>query len=357
METESLPEPPELPELPEPLEPHEKEGVFHEEDAGLGLDAELILGPSDRNKTLKYVLVAVAVLVALLSFFAIAPVASSPEAHSGTIQSLDQKKDTVLGLVAASTGTSAAVTLLPGDTCTPIAEKLVDLSSDFLVVLAAIYLEKYLLTILGLAAFRVLIPLACLMVIAALLLRTSLALRQTILRLGAKFLLFGICAFLLVPVIGVVSWQCAAAAVTGFIAKENVVGTIATCFAITNFIDTEELALVGDGNAVATMMALTKVAALAFLMFNLYTPPCFAALGAMRSEMQSKKWFWGAVCFQLATGYTVGFLVYQIGTLITTGALGAGFLGGLIAVLCFAGVIAYLIIRNNRSFDAEYQLD
>ena len=163
-------------------------------------------------------------------------------------------------------------------------------------------------------------------------------------------------AQLLVPVVGIVSWQCAAAAVTGFIAKENVVGTIATCFAITNFIDTEELELVGSGNTVAAIMGLTKVAALAYLMFNLYTPPCFAALGALRSELQSKKWFWGAVGMQLGTGYTVGFLVYQIGTLITTGSLGAGFLGGLIAVLVFIGLVVYFVIKGKREAAAEYKL-
>ena len=163
-------------------------------------------------------------------------------------------------------------------------------------------------------------------------------------------------AYLLIPIVGVVSWQCAAAAVTGFIAKENVVGTIATCFAITNFIDTEELELVGSGNAVADVMALTKVAALAYLMFNLYTPPCFAALGALRSELQSAKWFWGAVGLQLGTGYTVGFLVYQFGTLFTTGSLGAGFVGGLIAVLVFVGIVAYLCVKGRKSVAEDYKL-
>ena len=134
-------------------------------------------------------------------------------------------------------------------------------------------------------------------------------------------------ATLLIPVVGIAAWQLAAASITGFIAKENVVGTLATVYALTNFIDTDELALVGSGNKVAMAMGITKVAALAYLMFNLYTPPCFAALGAMNSEMQSGKWLFAGICLQLATGFTVGFLVYQIGTLITTGALGAGFVG------------------------------
>jgi len=163
-------------------------------------------------------------------------------------------------------------------------------------------------------------------------------------------------AVLLVPVVGVVSWQLAAAAITGFIAKENVVGTIATCFAITNFIDTEELELIGEGNAVATVMGITKVAALAYLMFNLYTPPCFAALGAMNSEMKSAKWLWGAIGLQLATGFTVGFIVYQVGTIITTGTVGAGFVGGLIAVICFAAIITFIIRSNHRKMALEYKL-
>ena len=151
-------------------------------------------------------------------------------------------------------------------------------------------------------------------------------------------------AYLLVPIVGVLSWQLAAAAVTGFIAKENVVGTLAVCFVgLENLIDTEELALMeGAGAEVATVFAITKVAALAYLMFNLFTPPCFAAIGAMNSEMKSAKWLWGGIALQLAVGYTVGYLVYQIGTLITTGAFGAGFLPGLIAVVVMVAIVVAL---------------
>ncbi len=161
---------------------------------------------------------------------------------------------------------------------------------------------------------------------------------------------------ILVPIVGVAAWQLAAAAVTGFIAKENVVGTLAVCYGITSVIDTDELALVGDGNVVATAMGLTKVAALAYLMFNLYTPPCFAALGAMNSEIQDKKWFWGGIALQLGTGYTIAFLVYQFGTLITTGAFGAGFVPGLIAVLVMVAILVAVIIVNTRKFNEEYKL-
>jgi len=166
-------------------------------------------------------------------------------------------------------------------------------------------------------------------------------------------------SYLLVPVVGVVSWQMAAAAVTGFIAKENVVGTLAVCFVgLENLIDTEELALMeGAGAEVATVFAITKAAALAYLMFNLYTPPCFAAIGAMNSEMKSSKWLWGGIGLQLGTGFTVGFLVYQIGTLISTGSFGAGFAGGLTAVIAFAAIIVALIRKNSKGMAAQYSLN
>ncbi|MBR4515143.1 MAG: ferrous iron transporter B [Lachnospiraceae bacterium] len=163
-------------------------------------------------------------------------------------------------------------------------------------------------------------------------------------------------SYLLVPIVGIASWQLAAAAITGFIAKENVVGTIATVFSITNLVDPDELELIGEGTSVAAVIGITKAAALAYLMFNLYTPPCFAALGAMNSEMKSAKWLWGAIGLQLATGFTVGFLVYQFGTLFTEGTFGAGFVGGLIAILCFAGIITGIIIHNNKKIKLEYQL-
>ena len=163
-------------------------------------------------------------------------------------------------------------------------------------------------------------------------------------------------SYLLIPVIGVASWQMAAAAVTGFIAKENVVGTLAVCFVgLENLIDTEELALMeGAGAEVATVFAITKVAALAYLMFNLFTPPCFAALGAMNSEINDRKWFWGGVALQFATGFTVAFLVYQIGTLVTTGSFGAGFVPGLIVVAAIVAYVIHLIRKADANIRAEH---
>ena len=165
-------------------------------------------------------------------------------------------------------------------------------------------------------------------------------------------------AYLLVPVVGVVSWQLAAAAITGFIAKENVVGTLAVCFAgLSNLIDTEELALMeGAGEEVAAVFAITKAAALAYLMFNLFTPPCFAAIGAMSAELKSRKWLWAGIGLQMGVGFSVGTLVFQIGTLITTGSFGTGFLPGMAFIAVFAGILAYLIRRTDLRVKQEYAM-
>ena len=167
-------------------------------------------------------------------------------------------------------------------------------------------------------------------------------------------------AYLLLPITGVLSWQLAAAAITGFIAKENVVGTLAVCFVgLENLIDTEELAMMeGAGTEVAGIIAITKVAALAYLMFNLYTPPCFAAIGAMNSEMKSSKWLWGGIGLQFAVGYTAGYLVYTIGTFITAPELlniQAALIGGLVLVLIIV-IISSMIINTRKKIKEEYKL-
>ena len=162
-------------------------------------------------------------------------------------------------------------------------------------------------------------------------------------------------AVLLIP-LGFGVWQLAAAAITGFIAKENVVGTLAVVYGLTNFIDTDELALVGGANEVVMVMGLTKAAALAYLMFNLFTPPCFAALGAMNAEMQDKKWLWGGIALQLGTGYTLAFVVYQIGTWMTTGAPGSGFVPGLLVVAALLAIVVFLARRTQKQLGAQYSL-
>ncbi len=167
-------------------------------------------------------------------------------------------------------------------------------------------------------------------------------------------------AYILVPVVGVLSWELAAAAITGFIAKENVVGTLTVCFVgLENLINTEELAMLeGAGEEVAHILAITKAAALAYLMFNLFSPPCFAAIGAMNAEMKDKKWLFGGIALQLAVGFTVGYLVNTIGTLIyyPTQLNIAGMIGGLAAVVIFAVIIGILIARANKSLKKEYTL-
>ena len=135
---------------------------------------------------------------------------------------------------------------------------------------------------------------------------------------------------------------------------------MAVCFVgLDNLIDTEELALLeGAGAEVAGIMAITKVAALAYLMFNLYTPPCFAAIGAMNAEMKSGKWLWGGIGLQLGVGYTVSYLVYTIGTLIMDPAalnVGAA-IGGLLAVLAMTLIVAVLIKKNGQKRKEEHKL-
>jgi len=163
-------------------------------------------------------------------------------------------------------------------------------------------------------------------------------------------------AYLIVPVVGVLSWQLAAAAVTGFIAKENVVGTLAVCFVgLENLINVDELALMeGAGAEAAGIIAITKAAALAYLMFNLFTPPCFAAIGAMNSEMKSAKWLWGGIGLQLCVGFPVGYLVNTIGTLITAPAslILGGAIGGAVAIASMAVIIGSLIARSNKKLKA-----
>ena len=148
----------------------------------------------ENEKQKKILFALIPIVIALLSFFVIARFTSSTEFNAKTIQSLDDKKTTVMELAAASTAASAAITLIPGDVGTPIANKLADLSSYFLIVLCASYLEKYLVTITGYAAFKILVPIACVFFSGYLLWR------KEILRVVAqKFLLFGLAVYLVIP--------------------------------------------------------------------------------------------------------------------------------------------------------------
>ena len=169
-------------------------------------------------------------------------------------------------------------------------------------------------------------------------------------------------AILLIP-LGFGVWQLAAAAVTGFIAKEEVVGTLATVYMMSETMINGDFELVeGAANSVANAMtladgsAMTAVVALAYLMFNLFTPPCFAAIGAMNSEIKSKKWLFAGIGLQLGVGYTVAFFVYQIGTIVTEGTLGTGFVPGLIAVLAMIVFVIALMMNSNKKVAKEYAL-
>ena len=164
-------------------------------------------------------------------------------------------------------------------------------------------------------------------------------------------------AYLFAPIIGVVMWQMAAAIITGFIAKENVVGTLAVCLVgLENLINTEELALMeGAGAEVASVFAITKVAALAYLMFNLFSPPCFAAIGAMNAELGSRKWLVAGIGLQLGVGYTVAFLTYFFGTLFTGAEFGSVWMPilGWSIVALFAAILATLIIKRDHELARE----
>jgi ferrous iron transport protein B len=163
-------------------------------------------------------------------------------------------------------------------------------------------------------------------------------------------------AYVIAPIVGVALWQLAAAAVTGFIAKECVVSTLATVFMFEQLIN-EDLEAVGNITS-ANMGGISVAAGLAFLMFNLFTPPCFAAIGAMNSEIKSKKWLWAGIGLQFSVGYTVGFLVFFFGTLITGGSFGEAWMPivGWSIVAVITAIFTVLIIKKNKEIKNEYTL-
>ena len=167
-------------------------------------------------------------------------------------------------------------------------------------------------------------------------------------------------AYLFAPIVGVVAWQLAAAVITGFIAKENVVGTLAVCFdGLAGLISLDELAMLeGAGEEVAGVLAISRAAALAFLMLNLFTPPCFAAIGAMNSEMKSKKWLFAGLGLQFGVGYSLSFIVYFFGTLFTGVGFGSAWMPivGWLVVLAFAGILTSVILVNRSKFKNEQNL-
>ena len=159
-------------------------------------------------------------------------------------------------------------------------------------------------------------------------------------------------AVLLIP-LGFGMWQMAAAAITGFIAKEEVVGTLAAVFAISEEVISGDFELLSTGGGEA-MFGITASAGLAYLIFNLFSPPCFAAIGAMNSEIKSKKWLFAGIGLMFSIAYILSFAVYQIGTLITTSAVGDGFLAGLAAVAAIIALVVFLGVRSNAKAKTQY---
>lgn len=156
-------------------------------------------------------------------------------------------------------------------------------------------------------------------------------------------------AFLLIPV-GIGVWQLAAAAITGFIAKEEVVGTLAVVYSMGAAINSDfELV---NAMTVKETMGITAVSALAFMFFNLFTPPCFAAIGAMKSEMKSNKWLLKSVLLQLSVGYIVAMITYQVGTILVYKELAQGFIP---AVIILALAVLYVVykIKSNKVSESE----
>lgn len=146
------------------------------------------------NMLRKVLFCLIMVLVAVASFLFIADRATSLEANQAIIASIDEKSETVLKLTAASTLASAGVSAIPGDTATPIAEKLADFTEYFLLILCVLYAEKYLLAIIGAAVFKILIPCACLLLIIG-----SFWSPKAMKRLALRVALFALAIFIAIP--------------------------------------------------------------------------------------------------------------------------------------------------------------
>lgn len=148
----------------------------------------------------RWITVGVLAAIALLSIFLLAGIFSSPDTYQGINSTLDEKKNNVMTLAASTTAASAAISLLPGDTGSGIANKLVDLTSYFLVILAVIYLEKFLLTTFGFVTFAFMIPASCALFAIALFSRSGTRLKANLQQIGAKVLALAIALLLVVPV-------------------------------------------------------------------------------------------------------------------------------------------------------------
>jgi ferrous iron transport protein B len=137
--------------------------------------------------------------------------------------------------------------------------------------------------------------------------------------------------------LGFGNWQATVAAITGLIAKENIVGTLGILYGA------------GEGTVYATMgAAFTSLSGYAFLAFNLLCAPCFAAMGAIKREMNSARWFWTAIGYQCGFAYLVGLCIYQLGMLFT-GNFGIGSIVAIVVVILFF----YMLLRPAKTADAK----
>lgn len=177
------------------LEPADTyEAVTVEVSAG---DGPLMLGEIlSRHRR---IVAAVLVVVALISFIPLRMVFSNPDTYVGLTQTLDAKIDNVMGLTAASAAASAGLSAIPGDAGTPIAEKLIELAGNFGIILAIVFLEKYLLTIFGTAAFGLLVPVGCVLGIIAVMTYGRLTLSNVMAKLALKLVVLAAVLLCTIP--------------------------------------------------------------------------------------------------------------------------------------------------------------
>ena len=188
------------------------------------------------NKTATKIVICIALIaIAVVSFFPIAERYTSPERYTDYVVSIDEKTETVLKLMAVSTVTSAGITAIPGDTATPIAEKLADFSEYFLLILCMLYAEKYLLTIIPYGVFKGLVPLACALFGVGLVWNGQVMRRQ-----GCKLLLSALALLLVIPL----SVRISDMIYNTY--QDSIDSTIASAEALTE--ETEELAAAQDAN-------------------------------------------------------------------------------------------------------------
>lgn len=156
--------------------------------------------------------------------------------------------------------------------------------------------------------------------------------------------------WLLTP-IGITSWGLAVAAILGFIAKEEIVGALAVIYVFSVSDAFDVIDIMQTKEVLTTAASLTAVTALSYTAFNLFSPPCFATIGAMKSELSSNKWLIFSVLLQLYVGFFVSMMIYQIGFIITTGTLGNGFLVSLFmtGMTMFILIVGTLRSRSQKS--------